>query len=330
MANWQIANQDKVKHHPLDWTNGALYRGMIEWGNTSNNDKYIDFVSSIGEKHRWNVGHNVYHADHICVGQSYIELYRKTGNSRILQPTLERAFYIASNPSKAPLSKLDQIGKIERWSWCDALFMAPPVYAALFTLTGDQIYADYLNNEYKVCVDSLYDKDAKLFYRDIIRIPLREPNGEKQFWARGNGWVFGGLPLVIDNLPKASSMRKYYIELFKEMAKAVLATQDENGTWHSSLLDAETYPLPENSGSAFFCYGLAWGINNGYLNEKEYSPALTKGWQSIVKYVNKEGKLGYIQPVAAAPNTVDEESTDVYGVGAFLLAGSELYRMSLK
>ncbi|MDR1707186.1 glycoside hydrolase family 88/105 protein [Dysgonomonas sp.] len=330
VADWQIANQPSVKHNPLDWTNGALYKGMVQWGKTSSNNKYLEFVKNIGETHRWNVWSRVYHADDICVGQAFIDLYKHYGDKRMLQPTMERAYYVATHPSKAPLNKLDLFGKDERWSWCDALFMAPPVYAALFSMTGDSKYVDYMNNEYKECVDSLYDKEAKLFYRDVIRIPLREPNGAKQFWGRGNGWVFGGLPLIIDNLPELYPMRRYYIQLFNNMAISVINTQDKDGAWHSSLLDPNSYPFPENSASAFFCYGLAWGINNEYLDAKTYLPALEKGWKSLVKYVNKEGKLGYVQPVGAAPKLAGEEATDVYGVGAFLLAGSELYRMVSK
>ncbi|MDR3218907.1 MAG: glycoside hydrolase family 88 protein [Dysgonamonadaceae bacterium] len=330
VADWQIANMDSVKHNPLDWTNGALYRGMVEWAKTIDNSKYFDFVATIGKTHNWNVWQRVYHADDICVGQAYIELYRRLGDKKILQSTLERAFYVANHPSEAPLNKLDPVGKDERWSWCDALFMAPPIYAALYTITGEEVYVSFMNTEYKVCVDSLYDSDAKLFYRDIKRIPLREPNGAKQFWGRGNGWVFSGLPLIIENLPENYPMRNYYIKLFKEMAVSILKTQDHNGAWHSSLLDLDNYPLPENSASAFFCHGFAWGINKGYLDAKAYRPALEKGWKSLVKYVNNEGRLGYIQAVGAAPNeSVGEESTDVYGVGAFLLAGSELYRMTV-
>lgn len=330
VADWQIANHSSVRHHQLDWTNGALYKGMVEWGRTIENEKCIDFVKNIGDTHNWNVWNRMYHADDICVGQAFIDLYRHLGNKRMLQPTMERAYYVASHPSDAPLSKLDPIGKDHRWSWCDALFMAPPVYAALFSMTGDTKYVDYMNSEFKVCVDSLYDRHEKLFYRDIKRIPLREPNGSKQFWGRGNGWVFGGLPLIVDNLPELYPMRTYYIQLFKDMAESILKTQDENGAWHASLLDTNSYPAPENSASAFFCYGFAWGINNGHLDAKTYGPALEKGWKSLVKYVNKEGRLGYVQPVGAAPKVIGEEATDVYGVGAFLLAGSELYKMSSK
>lgn len=229
VADWQIANQPSVKHNPLDWTNGALYKGMVEWCKTSSNNKYLAFLKNIGETHRWNVWNRVYHADDICLGQAFIDLYKHYGDKKMLQPTMERAYYVATHPSKIPLNKLDPYGKDERWSWCDALFMAPPVYAALFSMTGDTKYVDYMNNEFKECVDSLYDKEAKLFYRDVKRIPLREPNGAKQFWGRGNGWVFGGLPLIIDNLPELYPMRRYYIQLFNDMAVSVMNTQDKDG-----------------------------------------------------------------------------------------------------
>ena len=326
VAEWQINHQSEVKHHPLDWTNGALYRGMTEWGKVSGNKFCYDFVYAIGEKYNWNMWDNVYHADDICVGQAFIEMYRKLNDKRMLQPVLERAYYVASHPSKAPLQKTDAIGTSERWSWSDALFMAPPVYAALYTITGDRIYLDYLDTEYKACVDSLYDKEEHLFYRDNKRIPLREKNGSKQFWGRGNGWVFGGLPLIIDNLPFDCPSRNYYVRLFVEMAEAVRATQCRDGDWRTSLLDPDSYNMPENSCSAFMCYGIAWGIRNGYLFKRTYKPVLEKGWESLVKAVHADGKLGYIQPVGAAPRAAGFDATDVYGVCAFLLAGSELYK----
>lgn len=327
VADWQIANHSNVKHPSLDWTNGALYRGMVEWGKISGKQNCYAFVDSIGKKNNWSLLRKVYHADDICVGQAFIEMYRKTGDKQMLQPTMERAFYVASHPSKAPLLKTDPLGKDERWSWSDALFMAPPVYAALYAITGEQVYLNYLDNEYKACVDSLYDKAEKLFYRDNKRIPLREKNGAKQFWGRGNGWVYGGLPLVIDNLPADCPSRAYYISLFVEMSDAVKRAQCQGGDWRTSLLDPDSYDMPENSCSAFICYGIAWGIRNKYLPKKTYLPVLEKGWKSLISAVHEDGKLGYIQPVGAAPKAAGYDATDVYGVGAFLLAGSEISKI---
>jgi rhamnogalacturonyl hydrolase YesR len=330
VVDWQIANHPQNRHHSLSWTNGALYIGMFKWGETAENESCFQFIDSIGKKNNWVMHKRVYHADDICVGQAFIEMHKKYKKKEMLQPVMERAFYVAHHPSTAPLMKDHPVGRNDRWSWCDALFMAPPVYAALYSLTGDEIYLEYMDKEFKECVDSLYDKEEKLFYRDRTRIPKREPNGAKQFWGRGNGWVFGGIPLIIDNLPEGHPGKKYYVDLFKELAVSILQTQDKNGAWHASLLDPDSYPMPENSASAFMCYGFAWGIRNGYLDKKTYGTPLKKAWQSLVSHVSADGKLGFIQPVGAAPNSVDKNSTDVYGIGAFLLAGSELYKLTNK
>lgn len=330
VAAWQIANQSKVVHAPYAWTNGTLYKGMTTWYKVTGNSACLDFVTEIGESLKWGVGPRVYHADDICVGQSYIDIYNLTGNKKAIQPLMERAYWVASHPSQAILKKNDPIGNNDRWSWCDALFMAPPVYAALYTVTGDKVYLDYLNSEFKECTDSLFDKAENLYYRDCMRIGIKEPNGAKQFWGRGNGWVFAGLPLVIDNLPLSEKSRQYYIELFMKMAQAVVKCQCPGGEWKASLHDPGSYDMPENSCSAFFCYGLAWGIRNGYLSGKQYREALSKGWKSLVSAVHDDGMVGYIQPVGAAPKAAGFEATDVYGVGAYLLAGSELYQLTSK
>ncbi len=111
------------------------------------------------------------------------------------------------------------------------------------------------------------------------------------------------------------------------MAEAVLNSQCKDGDWRTSLLDPDSYDMPENSCSAFMCFGIAWGLRNGYLGKRAYRPALEKGWQSLIKAVHADGKLGYIQPVGAAPKAAGSDATDVYGVGAFLLAGSEIYKI---
>lgn len=328
VANWQIRNQPGVKHHDLDWTNGAWYKGLTAWAKETNNETYFDFLKKQGSNNNWDVHYRPYHADDICVSQMYFELVDRYGDKSILKRTIERLDSVTRFPSKAPLEKTHPVGKNDRWSWCDALFMAPPVYASLYTMTGNEKYVKFMDKEFKECTDSLYDAQEKLYYRDCSKINLREPNGAKQLWARGNGWVFAGIPIILDNLPKDYPNRPYYINLFKEMAQGVLNTQDANGSWHASMLDAASYPQPENSASAFFCYGLAWGMRNGLLDKATYLEPMLKAWATLRSYVHEDGKLGYIQPVGHDPKHADQNSTDVYGVGAFLLAGSEILKMN--
>ena len=333
VADWQIANPNNgAEHDDLDWTHAALYMGMIDWAEIAEqedgNDTYYKWLLKIGRKNHFQVGKWMYHADFIAVGQPFIDLYKKYKQEKMIMPVMARANWVVEHPAKTTL-ELDY-GKLEtldRWAWCDALFMAPPVYAKLYALTGEKKYIKFMNKEYKATYDYLFDKEENLFYRDRRYFGKKEANGKKVFWGRGNGWVFAGLPLIIDNLPIDCDSRNYYIQLFVKMAEAVRKTQCEGGDWRTSLLDPDSYDMPENSCSAFMCYGIAWGLRNEYLAKRTYKPVLEKGWKSLVKAVHTDGKLGYIQPVGAAPKAAGRDATDVYGVGAFLLAGSELYKL---
>ena len=215
----------------------------------------------------------------------------------------------------------------QRWSWCDALFMGPTVWAKMANVTGKKKYLDFMYQEYKVSTDYLYDKDEDLYFRDSNYFTKKENNGAKVFWGRGNGWVFAGLPIIIRELPKKYEQKAYFETIFKEMASKLLKLQDTNGFWHASLLDPASYPNPEMSATAFFVYGFAWGINNGYLDKGTYLPAIIKGWKAMVSSVWADGKVGFIQPIGSDPKAVTKEMTEVYGVGGFLLAGTEITRM---
>ncbi len=325
VAAWQT--RQKLPFQSMSWPNGAFYAGVYAWAEATENEGLFQYLRGQGKICKWRLLNRSYHADDICAAQMMIAMSEHDANPSFRQPAMERAFYVASHPSEAPLSKRDPVGKDTRWSWCDALFMAPPVYAALFRLTGEQVYADYLNAEYRACVDSLYDRQAHLFYRDCYRIRRTESNGAKQFWGRGEGWVLAGLALVLQQLPADYPGRSYYEDLFLEMAPAVLACQDPEGHWHASMLNPEAYPLPENSASAFLVYGLAWGLRNGLLPRRPYEKAVKKGWAALVEAVREDGMLGYVQAIGDSPKNATEDSSAPYGAGAFLLAGSEMLKL---
>jgi unsaturated rhamnogalacturonyl hydrolase len=215
----------------------------------------------------------------------------------------------------------------QRWSWCDALFMAPTVWAKMGNLTKEKKYLDFLYQEYKLTTDYLFDKDEDLYYRDSKYFTKKENNGAKVFWGRGNGWVFAGLPLIIRELPEKFEQKEYFVNIYKKMSAKLLSLQATDGYWHASMLDPASYPNPEMSATAFFVFGLAWGVNNGYLDKETYLPAVVKGWKAMVSCVFPDGKVGFIQPVGADPKAVTREMTEVYGVGGFLFAGTEITRM---
>ena len=331
VADWQIEHYSdsysghKNAHHPLDWTNGALYVGMVKWAAMADDEKYYNWLQEIGEKHDWKLHKRKYHADDHTVGQFYIELYRKYSDKKMIEPTIEQFDFIMMHPAKSSLQWQTPYNQ-DRWSWCDALFMSPPVWAKLYKITGERKYLDFMLAEYKATTDFLFDKKENLYYRDESYVDKLD-NGTKVFWSRGNGWVFAGLTNVLNELDPQSKEYKYFLKIYKKMAAKLLKIQTSEGHWSMSLLGQEFYPTPETSGSSFYTYGLAWGINNGILDAKTYGSAVKKGWNAMVSHVTKEGMLGYVQPIGAAPGNAWPDKTEVYGTGAFLSAGSEVYKL---
>lgn len=328
VADWQLANPSK--HKTTDWTQAAGYDGFMALAGVSGDPKYREAMLAIAETNEWKLGGRKYHADDQAIGQLYTELYFLYRDPKMIAPMRERFDWILANPATTTNMDFKQPhGKAtDLWSWCDSLFMAPPTWMRLYAATDDERYMDYGVTNWWRTSDYLYDANEHLFYRDSTYFNKREANGKKVFWGRGNGWVMGGLVRMLQYLPMNHPDRPRFVQQFKDMAAAILACQQPDGLWHSSLLDPDSYPLKETSGSGFFTYALAWGVNQGLLDRATYEPAVRKAWAGLVGCVNTDGKLTHVQPVGADPKKFNEDSTEIYGVGAFLLAGSEVYRMA--
>jgi unsaturated rhamnogalacturonyl hydrolase len=315
VADWQL--QRLPAEAQTDWTWAALYTGFMAVPPQVAGRKYQQAMMQLGDRLQWQPGPRVLHADDQAVGQTYLELYLLHKDAKMLAPMRDRLDQEIATP--------DDPGK-PLWWWCDALFMAPPVFADMAAATGDSKYLAYMDREWTITTDLLYDRDKHLYSRDATFLDKHEKNGEKIFWSRGNGWVMGGIIRVLKQLPAGSPLRPKYIALLKEMAAATAAVQGTDGLWRPGLLDPGSYPLPEVSGSAFITYALAYGVNEGILDRKTYSPIVHKAWAGLLTHVYADGRLGCIQPVGAAPGAFTQTSSYVYGVGAYLLAGSEIYR----
>jgi rhamnogalacturonyl hydrolase YesR len=317
VADWQLGRLPAEPQY--DWTWAALYAGFMGVPQKVAGDKYQQAMIKIGNELNWQPGPRVMHADDQAIGQTYLELYMIHKDAKMMDPMKARLDEEMATPDptdpKRPL-----------WWWCDALFMAPPVYADMARITGDQKYITFMDHEWDITTNLLYDHDKHLYFRDASYLEKKEKNGEPLFWSRGNGWVMGGTVRVLKMLPADSPLRPKYVQLLKEMAAETLSIQGKDGLWRPGLLDADSYPLPEISGSAFITYALAYGVNEGILDKATYWPAVEKAWAGMLTHVYADGRLGCIQPVGAAPGAFSETTSYVYGVGAYLLAGSEIYR----
>jgi len=331
VATWQMQEFDKGRNRwpKWDWTNGALYTGLVEAGKLSNDEKYFQFLKKTGRALNWNTGPQRLFGDDYCVAQMYSQLYEIFKQPEMIQHFILQADSIVARPHNESLLWVNDV-HLREWAWCDALFMAPPALAYLSTATGDMKYLQTADKLWWKTTDYLFDTTEHLYFRDSKYFNSNEANGKKMFWARGNGWVMGGLVRMLENMPKDFPGRTRYEDLFRKMAKKIASIQHVDGTWHTALLDPESYVSKETSGTGFYVYAFTWGIRHGLISYDEYFPVVSKAWDALVTSVHPDGKLGYVQKIGEKPGAVDYNSTEVYGVGAFLLSGSQLYQLMME
>ena len=159
--------------------------------------------------------------------------------------------------------------------------MAPRGWAGLAQETGEKSYLDYMDHEWWITSNLLYDPKERFYSRDATFLSKHEANGKKIFWSRGNGWVLAGLARVLEVMPEDYPTRAKYVEQFHQIASRVAELQGADGLWRPGLLNPDGYPLPEVSGSAFFIYAIAWGVRHGILDRQEYLPLLERGWSGV-------------------------------------------------
>ncbi len=329
IANWQMANFTYSSSGNLhdngisSWTHSVLYLGLSEWAKIEDPDAaYSDWLYNIATKSQWKLnGIYPYHGDEFCVSQFFVSMYRKHQDEKMLSNTIQRVDYILNNPPNSSMSYKNK----QAWTWCDALFMAPPLYAQLSSIKNDGKYLDFMDKEVKKTYNHLFDKSEKLFFRDDSYFDKTEANGEKVFWGRGNGWALAGIANILKALPANSEYRSYYEGIFRDLALSLIAIPDRQGGWHASLLDPDSYPAVETSATALITYALIYGLNNDLLTEAEALRPALKAWSKLCDAIHDNGKLGWVQPIGQDPKTITKDMTATFGVGAFFLAASEMY-----
>ncbi|RZK46020.1 MAG: glycoside hydrolase family 88 protein, partial [Hymenobacter sp.] len=321
-TQWQLAHP---RHALTDWTNGAFYSGVFAAYQTTKSPVILDSLLAMGERTHWQPDKRYDHADDIVICQTYLNLYRLKHDRRMVEPTLATLEKLRTTPGR----EVQQHGIT--WWWCDALFMGPPVLVKAGLIEKKPSYLTFSDTLYQQTYKRLFNHQQHLFSRDASYLwdaagqGKKESNGQPVFWSRGNGWVMGGLVQVLQELPKNHPTRPFYLRLFQEMSARLLELQQPDGLWRASLLDPAAYPGGEASGSGFDCYALAWGLNQGILNKNTYLPRVQKAWTALDNCVSAEGRVGWVQPIGADPRRdFSADSWEVYGTGAYLLAGSEV------
>lgn len=317
------------------WTRAYYYEGLMELWKVDPQQRYLDYALEWGNKHNWGLrnateGWKTRNADNQCAGQTYLFLYE-------LDPE-KPAHYIEH--IKNSVDSMMVTDKIDDWNWIDAIQMAMPIFAQLGNITGDTAYYNRVYNMYMYTKlhhgdNGLFNPEDKLWWRDAdFDPPYTEPNGEDCYWSRGNGWVVVAMARMLDLLPEDEPHRGEYETMLVEMSEALKKVQREDGYWNVSLHDPNNYGGKELTGTAMFIYGMAYGVNNGLLDRAEYAPVIYRAWNALVRdSLHPNGFLGYVQgtgkePKEAQPVTYEREPDfDDFGLGAFLMAGAEIYKM---
>ena len=330
---WQTNHPE---HGRSFWDNAAYHTGNMEAYFLTGKPEYLEYSKGWSEHNQWKGAKSddktswkysygesddyVLFGDYQICFQTYADLYNLEPDTRKIARAREVMEYQMATPNH------------DYWWWADGLYMVMPVMTKMYNITKNPLYLEKLH-EYLTYADSImYDEEAGLYYRDgkYVYPKHKSVNGKKDFWARGDGWVLAGLAKVLKELPETDKYRKEYADRFCTLAQSVAACQQPEGYWTRSMLDPEHAPGPETSGTAFFAYGLQWGINNGLLNSEQCQPIVEKAWKYLSTVaLQPDGKIGYVQPIgekAIPGQVVDANSTSNFGVGAFLLAACERVR----
>ena len=341
-ADWQLANLENLGSfirfisretpNSRGWVKGTFFLGLADYAEKTGQKQYLRSLAAIAQQEGWRLGDRLYHADDHLVGQVYFRLARNNVAAVDLKSTRDTFNAILADQPKTQMFHPDKESDAEcskRWCWADALFMAPATWWEASEAFDNPAYADYAHQEFQVATQLLFDQDVGLYYRDSRFFDRRGADGEKLFWSRGNGWVYGGLVNILRAMPQDDPRRSYYVSLYRKMSDRLVAIQADNGMWRASLLASSETP-PETSGTGFFVYGLAWGLNNGILRGDQYRFAVRSGWSALVENVDHEGRLGYVQQVGDQPEGVRPDDRQLYGVGAFLLAAGQILEFDRK
>ena len=339
---WQTNNKAEVRSF---WDNAAYHTGNMEAYKWLKNEQQLDYTKRWAYYNDWSGATEADPAlwkyknygegkDYVLFGdwqvcfQTYIDLY----NLAIANGGTDAQYYFMVKRAKEVMHYEAYSTADDYWWWSDALYMVMPVMTKMYKLTGDTKYLDKLYDNLCYSDKIMLDPETGFYFRDARYVypQHKSVNGKKDFWARGDGWVLAGLAKVLQDMPKDYKHHSFFVEKFQRLAAIVAKTQQKEGYWTRSIMDPNHAPGPETSGTAFFTYGLLWGVNNGFLAKKEYKKTIDRAWTYLTQTaMQPDGKVGYVQPIgdrAIPGQTVDANSQANFGVGAFLLAACEYYR----
>lgn len=339
-----------------NWIRGTYYTGVMAIYQATGDKKFLEQCDYLGKDQNWQIpslepnssgsGVNL-----LTFAQTWLESYMVNKNDSKITFIIDHLEDSAiKNPVSNPLEWYYENGR----RYVDGLFTGPPALAMLYSITKDKKYLNWMDACFWDVYGALFDLKEGLFYRDIRYMPgyigkigesdimpdsiiyeearkshiyQKTKTDKKVIWSRGNGWAIAGLARILKYLPVDYANYERYKAVYSKMALELKKRQQQDGFWYPNLVDPNDYGIKESSGTGFFTYSIAWGINNGILSREEFLPVVKKSWTALISVVSDEGKVEWGQLVGSSPFKIEQEDSHEYVTGTFLLAASEIYKL---
>jgi rhamnogalacturonyl hydrolase YesR len=331
-----------------DWRywNGVLNLAMINLSDVINERKYLDFAANnlkfmfdsykyFEEKYdgenKWNYPFaQLFICEELddcgAMGASLIEIYKSEKQPRYKEYIDKAANHIYKKQARLKDGTLVRTFPYKYTLWADDLYMGISFLCRMGEMTGDKKYFDDAVKQVINFHQYLFNANNGLMYHCWYS---DEQRPGVAFWGRANGWAMLAQVDLLERLPKNHPKRNELIGLLKKHIVGISRYQSASGLWHQLLDKVDSYL--ETSCSAMFTYAIARAVNMGIIDKRFLIIAL-KGWEGVISKITSDGD---VEGVSTGTGTSDElihyytrpaPLNDVHGIGAVILAGTEIIR----
>lgn len=244
--------------------------------------------------------------------QAYMDYLQRVGD------------YILNKQVRFPDGTLARNNPRKMTIWADDLYMSVPFLARMGKQTGDNKYFDFAIQQVEQFNRYLYDSTTGLYFHCFYND--ENMNGVAH-WGRCNGWLALAQTELLNDLPADHPKRPELQKLLLRQIVGFSRYQDTSGMWHQVLDRPDSYL--ESSVTAMFVYTVAHAVNKGWIN-KSFITIAQNGWEGLGRKVTADGQ---VQDICIGTNIAEDirfyytrprETNDTHGLGAFLLAGTEM------
>jgi len=333
---------------------GLLLKGVENVWEATGNGKYFHYIQHIMDRFVREDGTikdyemDGYKLDDLNNGKILLLLYEVTGKEKYWKAATELRKQLNTQPRTAEGGFWHK-SYYPHQMWLDGLYMEAPFYAHYAQLADSMQSFNDVAKQFFLMEKNVRDPQTGLLYHGFDESRKQRwadpvTGRSSNFWGRAMGWFGMALVDALDYFPKDHPKHQLLVNILQRYAKAVSQVQDpDSGLWYQ-VLDKPNRKgnYHEASASNMFIYTLAKGVRKGYLDDS-YLDVARKGYQGVrnelievqsdgtllLKNTNKVAGLGgdpYRDGSYQYYINAERKTNDVKGIGAFILASTEIER----